>query len=116
MIKWIHQNKRSVVVFLVGGAVALSMSFFRVDMGRSKSKRYAIKIGDEQITADEFRNEKKTRQENLAAQYKQMLGENFKQFAKQIYNMPNQQIVDTIISERLFAKEASRVNLFVGEE
>jgi peptidyl-prolyl cis-trans isomerase D len=116
MIKWIHQNKRSITVFLVASVVVLSMSFFGVNIGRTKGERYAIKIGDEKISFEEFQKERRDRQEMLIQQYKKMLGKNYSQFAQQIYNIPNQQIADDIIAKRLTRLEADRLNLYVGEE
>lgn len=116
MIKWIHENKRSITVFLVASVVVLSMSFFGVDVPGSRAQRYAIKIGDEKITFDEFQKEKKERQDMMLQQYKKILGNNFSKFADQIYNMPNQDIADDIIAKRLTLQEATRLDLHVGEQ
>jgi peptidyl-prolyl cis-trans isomerase D len=104
MIKWIHQNKRSVTVFLLAGVVVLSMSFFQVDLGATREQRYAIKINDEKISFDRFNEEKQERQQSIPAEY------------RRFYNIPNQQIADGIIAQELLIKEATRLGLFVGDE
>ena len=116
MIKWIHQNKRSLTVFIVLTAVVLAMSFFGIDMPSSRSDRYVIKIGDEKISYDEFQKEKRQRQEMMLQQYKRFFGDNYHQFIDQIYNIPNQEIADDIIARRLLLQEARRLNFYVGNQ
>lgn len=116
MIKWIHQNTRSIGVFLIFAVVVLSMTFFGVDVGSTRQQRYAIKIGDQEISFEEFDREKRRRQEAMLQQYKQIFGDNYTQFASQIYNIPNVQIADDIIDRRLLVQEARDLNLYVGEQ
>jgi len=116
MIKWIHQNKRSVTVFLIAGCVVLSMSFFKVDLGDTKRKRFAIKVDDETVSFEKFQEEKHERQQALLDQYRKLFGNKMNAYVQQIYNMSNQQIIDAMISRMLLTKEAHRLNLYVGED
>lgn len=116
MIKWIHQNKRSVTVFLVGGVVVLSMSFFGIDMGSSKQQRHAIKIGDETISFEEFGREKRNRIENRIAQLRDRFGSDFSKIPPQLLNIPNQQVVDELVAKKVLLSEAKRLALFTGDE
>lgn len=116
MIKWIHQNKRSVTVFLIAGAVVLSMSFFKVDLGATREKRYAIKIGDDHISFEQFEQDKKERQNNLRAQYKRIPGISQRDIERVVQGITSQQIADSLIAQHLIIKEAQRLKLYVGEE
>jgi peptidyl-prolyl cis-trans isomerase D len=115
-IKWIHNNKRSLTVFIIATAVVLSMSLFGVDIPTSRNQRFAIKVGEEDISFDEFQREKRQRQQAMIEQYKQLFGDKYLQFASQIYNMPNQEIADDIIAKRLIIQEAKNLGLHVGEQ
>jgi peptidyl-prolyl cis-trans isomerase D len=112
MLKILHQKKKTVVGTIISLLVALSMLSFGVNFGGDRSKTYAIRVNDHEISADEFYREKR----ELEQRYRQMFGKNFEQFSKQLNLNVNQMTVDNLTSRMIILDEASKNNFTVSDE
>lgn len=114
MIKWIHNNKRSLSVILIMSVVVLSMSFFGVDMAGTRERTHAIKINDQVIEHSAFNRERRQLQETAEQRYRQILGENYNKLAPSIPPVGGQQVVDKIVADTLIQNAARELGMFVG--
>ncbi len=81
MLRTIHNNKKSIGVFLIAGVAALVMTGFGLDFlraGGGADGRHAISVGDEHVSFSDF--DKRRRQTEM--QYRQAFGKNYDQYSK----------------------------------
>ncbi|HMO02373.1 MAG TPA: SurA N-terminal domain-containing protein [Oligoflexia bacterium] len=118
MIRWIHENKRSLSIMLLLSVVVLSMSFFGADVasGWRSKQNIALGVGKQEITFDQFYRIKRERYEQLLETYKKIFGDNFSKVAGSIKAPTNQELADSLITESLALDFAEELGLAVGDE
>ncbi len=111
MLQVFHGFKKSFLLILMVVIVAFVMTGFGINLGGPKRDSFAVKIGDQEISFDQFYQERK----ELEARYRQVFGANFDNFAGSL--KLNQQILDRLIADTLvndFANASGLVASKVG--
>ncbi|MCB0334709.1 MAG: SurA N-terminal domain-containing protein [Bdellovibrionales bacterium] len=80
MLKLIHRFQKTIVVYIVIFILCASMLIFGVDAMGPSQNAYAIKVGDKEISFDEFNEQRRA----VEQRYVQQLGNNAGQVAKLI--------------------------------
>lgn len=112
MLRLMHKYKKSLFGFLLIGLVCMTMTGFGVKLLDKSHENYAIKIDDHLISYDQFNQEKR----NLEERYRGIFGKNFSQMAQQLNLNLSQQTVDKTINDYLLEREASNLNMVVGDD
>lgn len=105
MLRTIHKNKKSIVVFLVAGTAALVMTGFGLGFLNSPAvnMRAAITIDDTEISPQELER----RRAELENQYRRIFNKDYEKLTRDLGINIRQETVDRVIQETLIVKEAS---------
>lgn len=106
MIKLIHRHNKIITYVFLFIAVCFMFSGVGLDILHSgdSADRYAIKVNSAKIP---FQEVERTR-ETLTSRYRQMLGDNFENFAASLNLNISQQAVDSLVDSTLLDQEAAR--------
>lgn len=109
LFKW----RKTVLWFLGVAFVSVSMLGFGVDLlGGADNKRYAVKLGETQITHDQFYRARR----ELEEQYRAFLGPKYQEVLEASGQSINQIVADKLMNEAALDNAAKQYGLAVGRE
>lgn len=112
MLQLAHKYYRSVLGIFFITIIGISMLFFGVDFGGRSQDTYAIKINETEVGYDELNRRIQERE----LQLERALGENYRQFAAQLLQGVQQQVIDEIINENLLHQAVLEEGMAPGKE
>lgn len=112
MLRFFHRYSTSVFGFIMLAIISISMLFFGTDFGGSRDERYALKIGDTEVSFAQFYS----RREQAQDQMRQALGQNYARFAPTLLANLNEQLIDATINETLVDNFARTLDMYAGKE
>ncbi len=97
MIEFFHKYQRSIIIYIFVVAIVISMTLFDVNSSVSRSRDYAIRVNDTEISYDDIQTRKRAMEDQLRKQF----GEQAEQLMPIFLRNSEQRIVDQYVSESL---------------
>lgn len=107
MLQTIRKYRRSVLGVVGVGLTAMAMGGFGVNFASKSHGNYAIRVGDREISYDEFAQTRR----GIDQRYRQMFGDNYSQLIKVANLNIGQEAVDSSIRNALLDKIGNELGL-----
>lgn len=111
MLRYLRENTGNWIIKMFLGIIVIVFVFLGVGSIGSKKNNSVALIGDEPITINEFQDAYR----RVVDQMKQRFGDNLNEDLLKVLNV-KQQALDSLIEQKLVAKEAEKLDLVVSDK
>ncbi len=111
MLRYLRENTGNWIIKIFLGIIVVVFVFLGVGSMGSKNDNSVAVIGDEPITVNEFQDAYR----RLVEQMRQRFGDNLNEDLLKVLNV-KQQAMDSLIEQKLVAKEAEKLDIMVSDK